>query len=99
MEEKTQVLTLLEQGMSVICMATDLKVTRMAIYTFMKGAAAALPGTLGSIRKALGFFSLRQHHSGRALLSFHASEACQSLMTTSLAPQGLPAEIRCRVGK
>ncbi|KAK8743380.1 hypothetical protein OTU49_001411 [Cherax quadricarinatus] len=44
--EKTRALTLLKQGMSVISVATDLKVTRMAIYNFKKAAASLPPGTI-----------------------------------------------------
>ena len=45
MEEKTQALTLLQQGISVICVDVDLKVTRMAIYNLIKVAVMALPST------------------------------------------------------
>ena len=39
MEKKTKALTLLEQGVSVIRVAVDLKVTRMAIFTLIKAVA------------------------------------------------------------
>nr|XP_053629089.1 uncharacterized protein LOC128686274 [Cherax quadricarinatus] len=42
----TRALTLLEHGMSVISIATDLKVTRMAIYNLKKAAASLPPGTV-----------------------------------------------------
>lgn len=41
--EKTRALTLLEQGVSVIRIAADLKVTSMAIYNLGKAAAASVP--------------------------------------------------------
>ena len=47
MEEKTQALILLEQGMSVVHVAADLrKVTRMVIYNLIKAVDAALPDTV-----------------------------------------------------
>ncbi|KAK8726960.1 hypothetical protein OTU49_010162 [Cherax quadricarinatus] len=44
--EKTRALTLLEQGMSVISIVADLKVSRKAIYNLMKAAASLPPGTV-----------------------------------------------------
>ena len=86
MEEKTEDLTLLEQGMSVIRVAVDMKVTRMAILTLIKAASVALHGTVFQWKEGLGCFSLRQQYLDGDLLS-HASGACQSLMMTTLAPQ------------
>ena len=51
LEEKTQTLTMLEQGMSPIHVTTDLKVTRIAIYTLLKAAVAALLGTLSQCKE------------------------------------------------
>lgn len=49
-EEKTRALTLLEQGMSVIRVAADLKVSRQAIYD-LKRAAVSLPNGVAPKRK------------------------------------------------
>lgn len=46
MKEKARALALLEQGMSVIRVAADVQVTRMAIYSLKKAAAAHPPGTV-----------------------------------------------------
>ena len=76
MEEKIHVLNMLQQEMSVIRVAVDLKVTRLAIYNLIKTAAAAL------LNKVPG----HKEGSGRDLLSSQASGAFQSLMMTSLTP-------------
>ncbi|MPC99217.1 hypothetical protein E2C01_094617 [Portunus trituberculatus] len=54
MEEKTRTLTLLEQGMSFICVADDLKVTRRAIYNLKHEAATLPPGTIPSRKMGSG---------------------------------------------
>ena len=71
MEEKTHPLTLFEQRMSVIHVAVELKVTRMAIYNSIKAAGAALSGAVPQDKEGSGYFSLNQHQSGRDLLSFN----------------------------
>ncbi|KAG0709110.1 hypothetical protein GWK47_023925 [Chionoecetes opilio] len=43
MEEKTRALTLLEQGMSSICVAAEMKVSRQAIYLLKRSAAILQP--------------------------------------------------------
>ena len=45
-EENIQVLTLLEEGISIIHVAMDLKVTRLEIYSLIKPAAVALLSTI-----------------------------------------------------
>ena len=55
-EEKTQALILLVQEMSVICVAMNLKVTKMVIYSSIKAAAAVLPNTIPQSKEGSGCY-------------------------------------------
>ena len=61
-EEKTQALILLVQEMSVICVAMNLKVTKMVIYNLIKAAAVALPSTLPQHKEGSGLFFFRDNN-------------------------------------
>ena len=65
MEEKTHNLALLEQRMSVKCVAADLQVTRMAIYSLKKVAAAHPPGTAPPRKQRSGSPKKTSTHTDR----------------------------------
>ena len=52
--EKTKALALLEQGISVVCVAAELKVSRQAIYDLKKAAAIVSEGATPSRKPGTG---------------------------------------------
>ena len=54
MVEKTKALSLLGQGISVICVAVELKVSRQAIYDLKKTAATVSEGATPSRKPGIG---------------------------------------------
>ena len=54
MVEKTKALGLLGQGISVICVAAELKVSRQAIYDLKKAAATVSEGATPSRKPGTG---------------------------------------------
>ena len=54
MVEKTKALPLLEQGISVVCVAAELKVSRQAIYDLKKAAATVSEGAIPSRKPGTG---------------------------------------------
>ena len=86
---------LMKQEMSVICEAMDLNVRRTVIYILINPAAAALLCTLPQYKEGFGCFFVKilSFKNGSAIISCFRSLLV--LVTTSSAPQNLPAGVWC----